>query len=274
MGAFKLPLKFLLLTLFCLFQTVSTAMAMGYAVLEDDRGKRVLYMYGPIDQEDPAKLEAALASDLDIRGIWLSSGGGAVFASFDMGRMIRQSRLPVTVPALARLSRAISRAPRAPSVEQAGQYTQGLANRRPTNICASACGMLLAGGILRFVDQAGTVGLHSASALAGPAGDLADTGQIDRDEAQRMERQNQYLGFIWSRYMQEMGIPGEYIFVASKVPAQCMYYLNESGLSQLNIVNVKGRKPTGSSRPICHCNAETREASQELSAACLNEFHR
>jgi len=253
-GVSKLLLKKLALIVFAFALWLPSANAMEFAVLKDSSGRNVLFMYGGIERDDAEKFQRAASRVENLRGFWLSSGGGLVNVSYQIGRMIRQSRLPVTVPSLARLDAAVNRSGRSSDVTRAHAYVQRFTNAgRPTNICASACGMLLAGGVLRFVDEAGTVGLHSASSLSGPIGDLADNGRIDREEAQRLERHNQNVGIRWSRYMQEMGIPLTYTDVASRVPSTCMFFLGESDLRNLNVVNVQGHKPAGSRRGRCVC---------------------
>ncbi len=222
------------------------AHAIKFAELPLGPDRTALFVYDDIEPGDERKLAAKLAPGR-YNEIWLSSGGGSVGASYRMGRQIRQSRVPVRVPSIARLRSAFEQAPSSSAAFAAAGYVEDLASYRARNICASACGMLLAGGLIRFVDEGGSVGVHSAT-----AGKYAE--EMARESGvQSVERDNQGMAVRWSAYMQEMGLSLSYVAAAAEVPAACMYYLSFREMRGFNVTNVKDAPTSGRDGSYCQC---------------------
>ncbi|HUE79062.1 MAG TPA: hypothetical protein VMN38_05475 [Sphingomicrobium sp.] len=95
---------------------------------EENSGRRVLRAEGTLDEDVPARLEAALAEHAPIDEIWIRSAGGHARAGNEAGRLIRKASIPTRIPA-------------------------GWA-------CFSACNFMFMGGPIRFVDAGGLFVVH------------------------------------------------------------------------------------------------------------------
>ena len=95
---------------------------------EEVDGVKVLRAEGPIDEDVPAKLQAALAEHPVIDEIWIRSSGGHARAGNEAGKLIRKTGIPTRIPA-------------------------GWA-------CFSACNFMFMGGAARFVDPGGIFAVH------------------------------------------------------------------------------------------------------------------
>jgi hypothetical protein len=96
--------------------------------LDTSNGQRILKAEGLIDEDVPAKLKDALASNGQIDEIWLRSPGGVARAGNEAGKLIRGSGIPTRIP-------------------------DGWA-------CFSACNFMFMGGAVRFVDPGGLFIVH------------------------------------------------------------------------------------------------------------------
>jgi hypothetical protein len=96
--------------------------------LDTSSGQRILKAEGLIDEDVPAKLKDALASNGQIDEIWLRSPGGVARAGNEAGKLIRGSGIPTRIP-------------------------DGWA-------CFSACNFMFMGGAVRFVDPGGLFIVH------------------------------------------------------------------------------------------------------------------
>jgi hypothetical protein len=96
--------------------------------LDTSSGQRILKAEGLIDEDVPAKLKDALASNGQIDEIWLRSPGGVARAGNEAGKLIRASGIPTRIP-------------------------DGWA-------CFSACNFMFMGGAVRFVDPGGLFIVH------------------------------------------------------------------------------------------------------------------
>jgi hypothetical protein len=99
--------------------------------LDTSSGQRILKAEGLIDEDVPAKLKDALASNGQIDEIWLRSPGGVARAGNEAGKLIRASGIPTRIP-------------------------DGWA-------CFSACNFMFMGGAVRFVDPVGLFIVHMFS---------------------------------------------------------------------------------------------------------------
>lgn len=96
--------------------------------LEEVDGLRILKSEGMLDEDVPARLQAALTEHGPIDEIWVRSPGGSALAGNEAGRMIRKASIPTRIPA-------------------------GWA-------CFSACNFMFMGGPIRFVDPGGFFVVH------------------------------------------------------------------------------------------------------------------
>ena len=258
--------------------------ALDYALGKDSRDRDVLMVFGSIEYGDEAEFSQVLNRHSQVKELWLSSGGGSVDASYKIGRMIRSQKRVARVPSISAALQALQRV--TPTIEtvRADDHFKSLAEYRSRNICASACGMLLAGGMARFVDESHSVGLHSATVMNSPdaretAATIAQDGGLT-ELVKQIERNNQQTGVEWSLFMQDMGIRPDYVSIASRVPQRCMYYLSSSEMDSLNVVNVQNYKTQGGGlQGNCQCavgksEAPTAEERYALKRALESLCHR
>ncbi|HLQ19809.1 MAG TPA: hypothetical protein VK146_12605 [Tabrizicola sp.] len=100
-----------------------------FSLIQPDGGAGQVLLNGTIAGGDASRLSRWLTSSAgDTAGFVLNSPGGDVSEALEIGRMLRASELPVTVPANA--------------------------------ICFSACPYILAGGLERKVSRQASVGVH------------------------------------------------------------------------------------------------------------------
>lgn len=108
-------------------------------------GVRVLKAEGRIDEQTPARLEAALTEYPDLDEIWLRSPGGDARAGTQAGYIIRESTLPTRIP-------------------------RGWA-------CFSACNFMFMGGAGRVIDPGGLFIVHMFTHLGNGSAVRAEVTQ-------------------------------------------------------------------------------------------------
>lgn len=249
---------------------LSPAYAMGMILVENQNGRSVLLMYGSIDSGDYSRFRNALNQSGQLDGVWLSSGGGVVDEASKIGQHIRALKIPIAVPSLERMSRAVANSYVPPAqIRSAQSHIRKYQNGPGRNICASACGMLLASGYIRFVDEPYSVGLHS-SYYPQEAIDSLRERMTEDEFATFLQIDFQQAGVKAALFMQDMGIDVNYASVASMVPASCMYWLSAQELDELNVVNVRGHKtqgPPGFGK--CSCGPSENELRCETNAQSI-----
>jgi len=111
----------------------------------------------------------------------------------------------------------------------------------PRPRCASACGMILAGGKVRLVDETRSVGVHSLrlNVDAAPARYGESQDVVVGDSA--------LIGAEWANYMRDMGISQKFISTALGVHPDCMYYLSANEMVSWAVINLPERQPADSS---------------------------
>ena len=140
--------------------------------LDSSSGQRILKAEGQIDEDVPAKLQEALASNGQIDEIWLRSPGGVARAGNEAGKIIRASGIPTRIP-------------------------DGWA-------CFSACNFMFMGGAVRFVDAGGLFIVHMfthvgdkeavRSELAkGTDKAIGLIGDVEQDSAMLASEDNDFL---------------------------------------------------------------------------------
>jgi hypothetical protein len=140
--------------------------------LDTSSGQRILKAEGLIDEDVPAKLKDALASNGQIDEIWLRSPGGVARAGTEAGKLIRASGIPTRIP-------------------------DGWA-------CFSACNFMFMGGAVRFVDPGGLFIVHmfthvgDKEAVKSELGKGTDKaigliGDVEQDSALLASEDNDFL---------------------------------------------------------------------------------
>lgn len=227
---------------------------MGFTVIEDASGRHVMVLWGAITEDDVPRFRNTAKANPAIRGFWLASNGGDPMAAMDIGRMIRRTGLPVTVPSKERLFSAAQKtlASGSRTSIEAAKLVAWL-DPRPKVICASACGYLLIGGKVRFVDQQHTVGLHASSrpdsVLVSMITGYEDPNAVYRD----LDRDMQNSVALKNSYIAEMSVSAGYSKISTAVPSKCMYYLSGTEMTALNLTNVNGFQTPGESIGKCEC---------------------
>ena len=139
---------------------------------EESGGQRVLRAEGALDEDVPARLEAALAEHSPIDEIWIRSPGGHARAGNEAGRLIRKSGIPTRIP--------------------------------PGWACFSACNFMFMGGPIRFVDKGGLFVVHMFTHLGdkdairaeiaqGADKTLGLIGDVEQDSAMLASEDNDFL---------------------------------------------------------------------------------
>ena len=164
------------------------------------RDTALVYLDGRIDADAPRRLSEALAGVDGQIAVWLNSPGGNLFAGMQLGRIIRE--------------------------RGASTYIVDHRTLRP-GTCYSACAMTFLGGVYRFNATGARYGVHRATLLVGPTGDL-DLGQD--------------LSAAIGSYIREMGVDGRLLDLCLKAGRDDMYVLSRQEARALGVVN-DGRMP-------------------------------
>ena len=139
---------------------------------EEANGLRVLRAEGSLDEDVPARLQAALAEHPQIDEIWIRSPGGHARAGNEAGKIIRKAGIPTRIPA-------------------------GWA-------CFSACNFMFMGGPIRFVDSGGQFVVHMFTHLGDKEAIRAEIaqgtdkaigliGDVEQDSALLASEDNDFL---------------------------------------------------------------------------------
>jgi len=160
----------------------------------------LVYLDGRIDADAPRRLTEALAGVDGKIAVGLNSPGGNLFAGMQLGRIVRAR----------------------------GASTHIIDHRTlRAGTCYSACAMTFLGGVHRFNDNGGRYGVHRASLLVGPAGQL-DLGPE--------------LSSAIGSYIREMGVDSRLLDLCMKAGRDEMYVLSPREARDLGVVN-DGRQP-------------------------------
>ena len=160
----------------------------------------LVYLHGRIDADAPRRLAEALQGVDGAIAVWLNSPGGNLFAGMQLGRILRQ--------------------------RGASTHIIDYRTLRP-GACYSACAMTFLGGVYRFSGNGARYGVHRASLLVGP------TGEVDL---------GQHLSSAIGSYIREMGIHPRLLDLCMKAGRDEMYVLSPRELKDLGVVN-NGRTP-------------------------------
>ena len=139
---------------------------------EQSSDLRILRAEGALDEDVPARLEAALTEHSPVDEIWIRSPGGHARAGNEAGRLIRKSGIPTRIPA-------------------------GWA-------CFSACNFMFMGGPIRFVDKGGQFVVHMFTHLGDKDAIRAEIaqgtdkaigliGDVEQDSAMLASEDNDFL---------------------------------------------------------------------------------
>jgi len=166
---------------------------------DGSRDPALVYLDGRIDADAPRRLSEALDGVDGQIAVWLNSPGGNLFAGMQLGRIIRQ--------------------------HGASTHIIDYRTLRPGK-CYSACAMTFLGGVYRFNDNGARYGVHRASLLVGP------TGEVDL---------GQHLSAAIGSYIREMGVDPRLLDLCMKAGRDEMYVLSPHEAKDLGVVN-NGRK--------------------------------
>jgi hypothetical protein len=181
---------------------------------------------GEITADSAAALELHLQqlqrewqSDEPVEGIWLfiNSPGGDVEGALRLGRLIRSRRINV------RVARTVPF-----PVEGAGREFQ----TGEPGTCASACALVLMGGVERQIEDDSRVGVHQFS---------SSRSRLTRE--QETISSTQYTVAELSAYAAEMGVSPTLIALASATPPSSMLWLSQEQLERSKLVTNVSRVP-------------------------------
>lgn len=216
-----------------------------YMRLIDERGKPVMFFNGGIDSGDFRQFSAFMNQNPNINEIWLNSGGGDVDEALQIGMFIRDRVRPVKTRVPARQKVAAAFQKRGIPISRKLRDTRSI-------LCASACGILLAAGDARYVDEPFTVGLHGVALSFTVNGkeihrdkyvdqlsesELRDALKTAYDEGSSDRSRN---GAKVAEFMVTMGVSAQYAIYMNGIRAECLAFLSYDQMLRFNVTNVKG----------------------------------
>ena len=162
--------------------------------------------------------------------ILIHSPGGSVPDAMAMGKLIRAKGLAVAV-ARTLIKNCPERAPRCPSGPGAA-ITGGA-------MCASACVLVLAGGVERLVGPAPRVGVHQITTV------MKDTDGVARLTSTRKVYEQVDVDAAVSRYLAALGVGDPVMALMRKTPAASIRWLSLADLkaSHLATSALDGAEP-------------------------------
>ncbi len=193
---------------------VGPAAALELKQLDLNDGRHVIFAQGVFEEGDSARLKTQIARTQRLDEIWFHSGGGLEIEGYRIGNLIRESGLATRVPRTAK--------------------------------CASACTDAFLGGILRFVDQEKSVGIHMPRAahseglrsrvrtVVRESGDQG-AGEVIR----HFEREGARSAAEWTRYVMQMGVSIRLVDKAVQVPASQMHWMTWDEMRSFNVINAR-----------------------------------
>ena len=175
-------------------------------------GTRVIVALGQFDGGASERLEKLVGESKRVDEIWFCSPGGRVVEGQRMGRFIRSN---------------------------------GLATRIPAGFkCASACVDAFLGGVVRFVAEERSLGIHMQSTSGSEAlrSKVSDSITKDGDKAtvsviQTFEQIGAQGTADWVRYMMQMGVSIRIVQLAVKVAHDEIHFLTWQDMRSFNVIN-------------------------------------
>ncbi|MBM3521574.1 MAG: hypothetical protein FJX57_01340 [Alphaproteobacteria bacterium] len=180
--------------------------------IDDGKGGRIVLGLGAFDGGASSRLEKVVAESRRVDEIWLCSPGGRVVEGQRMGRFIR---------------------------------SRGLATRIPDGFkCISACVDAFVGGVIRFVDEERSIGIHmqSMSGHEELREKVSDAIAKEGDKAtvaviQAFEQSGAQGTAEWVRYMMQMGVSIRLVQLAVKVSHNDVHFLTWQDMRSFNVMN-------------------------------------
>jgi len=189
---------------------VASALDLEQVELRD--GRRVVVAKGEFVDGDSQRLGGLITLAGRIDEVWFHSGGGLEIEGYRIGKLIRQTGLATRVPKGAK--------------------------------CASACTDAFLGGMLRFVDDERSVGIHMPTASHNQGlrsrvqGAVRQGGDAGAGEVIRhFEGAGARSAADWTRYVMSMGVSIRLVDKAVQVPANQMHWLSRSEMRSFNVTN-------------------------------------
>ena len=186
------------------FEVTADQISAMYEITQ--QGSRNIYASGPIQVGDAERF-AAFVRDrgLDSARVVFNSPGGSLVEGIKLGRLIRRLGFDTAIGS-ANTSAEVP----------------------PSTICASACAYAFAGGVLRFVPENGTLGLHQFRSERGPG--------VTEGAAQTVS------GLLVS-YLSEMGVDAKAFALAAVTDPEEVVWLSSQEAESLGFAN-NGVLPT------------------------------
>ncbi len=188
-------------------------------------GRAILLLEGEISYQEEGKF-LDHAAKFRIDELWLNSGGGNVDAAYKIAKRVRDLKLLTRIP-------------------------EG-------GICASACVDILLAGVIRFVEEDFSVGIHPGSAFRSEK--LQDSVIEEIQEEGRegaidviveSEGRGSVMTSEWIRHVISMGASMGLVDLANSVDARCMIFLSRDEMLRFNIVNTAPRPTSKYEGPLC-----------------------
>jgi hypothetical protein len=188
--------------------------SMAYEVFEIG-GHTILAAEGPIAADEVDSLERALRIAGSIDELWLNSGGGNAWEGLDMGRLVRARGIATRVPR--------------------GAY------------CASACVFVFLGGVIRQVDEEGSIGVHMFSRsrvkkivehYAKRLEEAENQDETIRNIIMEIEQSSARFAAEQARFLVEMSVSLEIMIPNFETPFDDIHDMSRRELRRYNVVNV------------------------------------
>ena len=165
--------------------------------------------FGPINVSDEARFLDFLNTIVPPPRIdlYINSGGGDVHAAMEMGRIIRSGWFATSVGTYRLAPSAIP------------EYIVG--RELIPGKCMSAATLMYLGGRLRYLDKRSQFGVHQFSFRNPTANSLSES---------------QVLSARISRYLEDMGIPSQFLELTAAVPSNTIQLVDHAELEKLKVV--------------------------------------
>lgn len=202
------------------------AAALEFKQLDLPNGRKVLLLRDARDASgrrapnggfangDTRRFEQIVDRSGRIDEIWFDSGGGSEVEGYGIGRAIRKRKLATRVPSNGK--------------------------------CASACTDAFMGGVVRFVDDEKSIGIHMGTEAHSPLVQAVVHAAIEllgeraaEEVIREFEQNGARSAAAWTAYVMEMGVSIRLVNLASRVSSGSMHWLTWPEMRNLNVVNTR-----------------------------------
>lgn len=184
---------------------------------------------GVIDETTPKKFERFYKKYSSYStSVHFHSPGGNLIAGMELGRLLRQYKVPVYINETKKLE----------TLRAYDDYSDEWRQTTVKGICASACAYAFLGGISRSIDKDSKIGFHQFYNSA-DQGDFSKHIKIGNSQ---LSVDQVFSGLI-AGYLAEMGVDSRVLTLASVAGNNQLLSLNDAELKVLNIVTDHGPSP-------------------------------